>query len=127
MAVPPGRLQGLEWPGGGHAQHLERAGLRSRAGRRRGGGYADPRDAVMLVRSGFAALAAGLLFLSPIGPYSIKLLPGDATPNARGTARLLPNGSPFGIGVAADGRASYAVRISAAQLPRPADLGRFTT
>jgi hypothetical protein len=81
----------------------------------------------MLVRSGFAALAAGLLFLSPIGPYSIKLLPGDATPNARGTARLLPNGSPFGIGVTADGRASYAVRISAAQLPRPADLGRFTT
>jgi len=76
--------------------------------------------------SRLAALAASLLLLSPGGPYDIKLLPGDKAPDAWGTARLLPNGSPFGIGVTEDGHASYAVRISAERLPHPDRLGRYT-
>jgi hypothetical protein len=73
-----------------------------------------------------AAFAAGLLLLSPVGPYDIKLFSTAAAPGARGAARLIPNGSPFGIGVTADGHASYGVRITAEKLPRPDRLGRFT-
>ena len=74
-----------------------------------------------------AALAAGLFTLSPGGPYDIKLFPAAAAPGAQGSARLVPNGSPFGVGVTADGHASYGVRINAEKLPRPASLGHFTT
>jgi hypothetical protein len=76
-------------------------------------------------QSGLAALAAGLLLLRS-GPYDIKLFSTTSAPAARGEARLVPNGSPFGIGVTADGHASYGVRITAERLPRPESLGRFT-
>jgi hypothetical protein len=78
-------------------------------------------------RSRLAALAASLLLLAPAGPYDITLFPGATASHARGHARLIPNGSPFGVGVTADGHASYAVRISAEQLPPPDRLGKFTT
>jgi hypothetical protein len=74
-----------------------------------------------------AVHAASLLALSPVGPYDIKLHPSTVAPNARGEARLIPNGSPFGIGVTVDGHASYGVRITAEKLPRPDSLGRFTS
>jgi hypothetical protein len=77
--------------------------------------------------SRLAALAAGLLVLSPGGPYDIKLFPTASAPGAQGSARLVPNGSPFGIGVTADGHASYAIRITAEKLPRPETLGHFTS
>jgi hypothetical protein len=82
------------------------------------------------VRAGgsrLAALAAGLLLLSPGGPYDIKLFPTASAPGARGQAWLFSNESPFGIGVTADGHASYRVRITAEKLPRPDSLGRFTS
>lgn len=77
-------------------------------------------------RSRLAALAAGLLLVNPPGgPYDIALFPTASAPGAHGEARLIPNGSPFGIGVTVDGRSSYNVRISAARLPRPDSLGKF--
>jgi hypothetical protein len=82
---------------------------------------------VIARRSRLSALAASLLVLSPIGPYDIKLHPSTVAPNARGEARLIPNGSPFGIGVTVDGHASYGIRIRAENLPRPDSLGRFTS
>jgi hypothetical protein len=81
---------------------------------------------VIHARAGLAALAAGLLFFSS-GPYDIKLFPAAAAPNAHGEARLIPNGSPFGIGVTAEGHASYGIRITAEKLPRPESLGHYTT
>ncbi|MEO7987836.1 MAG: hypothetical protein ABI766_15015 [Gemmatimonadales bacterium] len=78
-------------------------------------------------RSRLAALAAGLFLLgSPAGPYDIALFPTPRAPGAEGQAQLVPNGSPFGIGVTEDGRASYDVRISAKRLPPPESLGRFS-
>jgi hypothetical protein len=77
-------------------------------------------------RSGFAAVAAALLLLAPpAGPYDIALHPTATAPGAEGRARLVPTRSPFGIGVTADGRASYDVRVSAVRLPRPGSLGPF--
>ena len=74
-----------------------------------------------------AAVAASLL-LSPgapprNGPYDITLFPAAAVPGAGGRARLLPTDSPFGIGVTADGRASYDIRITATGLPLPSRVG----
>ena len=71
------------------------------------------------------ALGTGLLLLAPGGPYDIALHPTPAAPGAQGRARLYAAASPFGIGVTADGRARYDIRISAAHLPRPDSLGRF--
>jgi hypothetical protein len=73
-----------------------------------------------------ASAAALLLFLSPAGPYDIALHSTTAAPGAEGRARLIFASSPFGIGVTADGHASYDVRVTAARLPRPDSLGRFT-
>ena len=73
------------------------------------------------------ALAAGLLLLVvPAGPYDIALHPTTAAPGAEGRARLIPTDSPFGVGVTADGHASYNITITASRLPRPDSLGRFT-
>jgi hypothetical protein len=78
------------------------------------------------VTSRLALLAAGaLLAATPAGPYDILLHPTTAAPGAEGRARLLPTASPFGIGVTADGRMSFDVRITAARLPPPGSLGRF--
>jgi hypothetical protein len=77
-------------------------------------------------RSRLSWLAAGALLLgTPAGPYDIALFPTAKAPGARGEARLLPSDSPFGIGVTADGHASYRVRITAAGLPPPRSLGEF--
>ena len=76
-----------------------------------------------------AAVAASLLLSpgqpTPGGPYDIALFPAATVPGASGKARLLPTDSPFGIGVTADGHASYDIRISTTGLPRPGTLGRF--
>jgi hypothetical protein len=74
-----------------------------------------------------ATLAASLLLLSPGrgGPYEIKLFSTAVAPEAKGDARLISNGSPFGIGVTADGHASHQIRISAVKLPPPGKLGKF--
>jgi hypothetical protein len=79
---------------------------------------------VTIGRSRLTALAAVLL-LVPAGPYDIALHPTATAPGAQGQARLIAAESPFGIGVTADGRARYDIRISAARLPRPDRLGRF--
>jgi hypothetical protein len=76
-------------------------------------------------RPRLTALAVGLLLLAPAGPYDIALHPTTTVPCARGRARLIAAASPFGIGVTADGRARYDIRISATRLPRPDSLGRF--
>jgi hypothetical protein len=73
------------------------------------------------------ALAAGALLLAaPAGPYDITLHPTTMAPRARGQARLIPTDSPFGVGVTVDGHASYDIRVSAAHLPPPERLGKFT-
>jgi hypothetical protein len=78
-------------------------------------------------RSRSAALAALLLLGGPRpGPYDIALHPTPKAPGAAGSARLFAAESPFGIGVTADGHARYDIRITAARLPRPASLGRFS-
>jgi hypothetical protein len=78
-------------------------------------------------RPPFLALAAGLLLLAPRpGPYDLALHPTTAAPGAEGRARLISARSPFGIAVTEDGRARYDIRVSAAGLPRPGSLGRFT-
>lgn len=77
-------------------------------------------------RSRLSWLAAGALLVgASAGPYDIALFPTAKAPGARGEARLLPGDSPFGIGVTADGHASYRVRITAAGLPPPRSLGEF--
>jgi hypothetical protein len=59
------------------------------------------------------------------GPYDIPLAPGPAVPGAHGAARLFIADSPFGVAVTQDGRVSYDVRITAAGLPDPAQLGSY--
>ncbi len=76
-------------------------------------------------RARLTALGAGLLLLVRTGPYDIVLHPTPAAPGAEGRARLIAAASPFGIGVTADGRARYDIRISTARLPSPGSLGRF--
>lgn len=61
------------------------------------------------------------------GPYDIPLFATPRVPAAQGHARLIFAQSPFGVAVTADGRASYDVRITAANLPAPATLGSFST
>jgi hypothetical protein len=53
------------------------------------------------------------------------LFPTPAAQQASGKARLFFDESPFGIGVTADGHASYRVRITATKLPPPETLGKF--
>lgn len=79
------------------------------------------------MRPRLVALAAGVLLLAaPAGPYDIVLHPSAAAPGAQGRARLIPTDSPFGVGVTADGHASYDIRVFASRLPPPASLGKFT-
>jgi hypothetical protein len=61
------------------------------------------------------------------GPYDILLFPTPTAPHASGKARLVFAGSPFGIAVTEDGRASYDVQITVAGLPEPSTLGHYTT
>jgi len=68
---------------------------------------------------------AAFLLLVPAGPYDLALHPTATAPGAQGRARLIAAASPFGIGVTADGRARYDIRISVTRLPRPDSLGRF--
>lgn len=72
------------------------------------------------------AAAVGLLAASA-GPYDIALHSTQAAPTARGRARLVPTGSPYGVDVTADGHASYDVMITVTGLPSPGRLGKFTT
>jgi hypothetical protein len=78
------------------------------------------------VRPRLTALGASVLLLvAAAGPYDIALHPTPTAPGARGRALLVAADSPFGIGVTADGRARYDIRISASRLPRPDSLGHF--
>jgi len=60
------------------------------------------------------------------GPFDISLFNTQNAPDAHGQARLVFGQSPFGVAVTADGRASYDVRITAAGLPDPSTLGRYS-
>lgn len=77
-------------------------------------------------RTRFAALAAGVLLLAPGGPYDILLHPTPKAPGATGRARLIAAESPFGVAVTAAGHARYDIHVSAAGLPLPETLGRYT-
>ena len=72
---------------------------------------------------GWALLAAGLAAAG--GPYDITLLSTSTAPEARGTARLVSAASPFGVAVAADGRARYDIELRIRGLPAPAALGPY--
>ena len=71
-----------------------------------------------------AALAVPLLVGA--GPYDIALFATPKAPSAHGNARLVYAASPFGIAVTADGRAQYDIQVTAAALPEPSSLGRYT-
>ncbi len=60
------------------------------------------------------------------GPYDIHLLSTPSAPQSAGEARLQFASSPFGIAVAADGRAIYDVRITASGLPSPSTVGAYS-
>jgi hypothetical protein len=61
------------------------------------------------------------------GPFDIPLFSTPVAPSATGSARLVYAESPFGVAVTSDGRASYDVQITTANLPDPRSLGRYTT
>jgi len=50
-----------------------------------------------------------------------------AAPKASATAQLMYVNSPFGVAVTPDGRAVYDIEVTAAGLPAPSVLGKFTT
>lgn len=75
-----------------------------------------------------AILAVGTLTsVGPrLGPFDIPLFPTPAVPQAQGRARLVFADSPFGVAFTADGHAQYDVQITAANLPAPSTLGRYS-
>lgn len=60
-----------------------------------------------------------------VGPYDIPLFATPRAPSATGSARLVYAPSPFGVAVTADGRATYDIQITAANLPAPSSLGSY--
>ena len=74
------------------------------------------------------ALVVGLLGPGPtIGPFDIPLYGSPATPAANGHGRLVYADSPFGVALTRDGHALYDIQVTAAELPAPSSLGKFTT
>ncbi len=74
------------------------------------------------------AMVVGMLGPGPtIGPFDIPLYGTPATPAANGHGRLVYADSPFGVALTQDGHARYDVQVTAAGLPAPASLGKFTT
>lgn len=59
------------------------------------------------------------------GPFDILLHNTPKAPAAAGSARLVFAASPFGVAVAADGRARYDVQVTASGLPEPSSLGAY--
>ena len=74
-------------------------------------------------------LLVGLLLVggASAGPFDIALFSTPAAPTARGSARLVYAGSPFGVAVTVDGVASYDVQLQLSGLPDASSLGAFTT
>ncbi len=79
-----------------------------------------------VVRISGVVLAA-LLVVASDGPFDIPLFNTPKAPTAAGHARLVYAESPFGVAVAADGRAIYDVQVDASGLPAPGTLGAYTT
>lgn len=74
------------------------------------------------------ALVVGLAGPGPtIGPYDIPLYGTPSTPAANGHGRLVYAESPFGVALTQDGHARYDIQVTAAALPVPSSLGKFTT
>lgn len=74
------------------------------------------------------AVVAGMLGPGPtIGPYDIPLYGSPAAPAANGHGRLVYADSPFGVALTQDGHARYDIQVTAAALPAPSTLGKFTT
>jgi hypothetical protein len=73
------------------------------------------------------ALAVGILGPGPtIGPFDIPLYGTPTTPAANGHGRLVYAESPFGVALTPDGHARYNIEVTAAALPAPSSLGKFT-
>jgi hypothetical protein len=73
-------------------------------------------------------LVTGMLGPGPtIGPYDIPLYGTPAAPAANGHGRLIYAESPFGVALTQDGHVRYDIQVTAAALPAPASLGKFTT
>lgn len=73
-------------------------------------------------------LAAGVLLAAPpAGPYDIALQATTTAPAAQGQARLVFASSPFGIAVAADGRARYDIQVTLSNLPAASSLGSYAS
>lgn len=86
------------------------------------------RDSRSRARLATIVLVAGIAGPGPtIGPYDIPLYGTPATPNATGHGRLVYAESPFGVALTKDGHARYDIQVTAAGLPGPASLGKFTT
>lgn len=68
-----------------------------------------------------------LVIAAAVGPWDMKLFPGNAVPGASGQARLVYATSPFGVAVTADGHARYDIQVTASGLPAPSTLGGYTT
>ena len=68
-----------------------------------------------------------LVVAAAIGPWDMKLFPGNVVPDAAGQARLVYAASPFGIAVTADGHARYDIQVTASGLPAPSTLGGYTS
>ncbi len=78
-------------------------------------------------RVAMAVLIAGVTGPGPtIGPYDIPLYGTPTTPNAHGHGQLVFVESPFGVALTKDGRARYDIQVTAAALPAPSSLGKFT-
>jgi hypothetical protein len=74
------------------------------------------------------AVAVGMLGPGPgIGPYDIPLYGTPTTPAANGRGRLVYAESPFGVALTQDGHVRYDIQVTAAALPAPSSLGKFTT
>lgn len=73
---------------------------------------------------------AALVALPPagprLGPFDILLFPTAAAPQAEGRGRLVFADSPFGVAYTADGHAEYNIQITAAKLPAPSSLGKYS-
>jgi hypothetical protein len=80
-------------------------------------------------RGRLAALAVAVGVVGPgptIGPYDIPLYGSPTTPNAHGHGQLVYADSPFGVALTKDGHARYDIQVTAAALPAPSSLGKYT-
>ena len=125
LGVPMDGFNGMEWARRRHAEHLQRAGLGSRAGQLPQEPTAELTAAGDPHRA-FGALAAGVAFVVAGGPFDIALFNTPRPPTGEGKARLYSRRRRSASAVTADGHASYDIRVTRAGLPAPRTLGEYT-